>query len=1166
MHGAVERRGDYQLRDALGRGGMATVYRARHSTSGQTVALKIVRPARLESLRREIRALGRLSHPGIARILDHDVSDDALWYAMELVEGVTLGRVCEEATGSSSVSLETGEMSPWWTRTLESEGLAETPASARAGLGPLAFERVLRIGRRLAAALAYVHGEGLVHRDLKPDNVILRDGDEPILVDFGLVDAVRSSREALDLRTGLTGTAGYMAPEVIRGEAVDARADLYALGCILYEMATGSRPFDAFTAHAILTSHLHAVPPAPSSRVPELPAEFDALVLGLLAKAPLERPGHADDVGRALEALGAAPPPEDWPAARDYLYRPSLVGRGPQRADLRAHLDAAREGAPTLVLIAGESGIGKTRLVNEIGAEAAREGFLVLQGTAQAEGGPALQILREPLQRLADRQPEAVAPFAPVLAPYQPALAALPGAGAVPPELAPEAARLRVFGAFANLLKGLAGQQPVLLALDDLQWSDTLTLDLLEDLIRHGLGDAPLIVLGTYRSEERGPRLARLAAVPGVARLTLHRLDQHAVGAIVSDMLARESPEELEAFVAHHAQGNPFFAAEYVHAVLEAGWLRRDPTGRWGLDAGAGRGGVGEIGLPTALRALVDRRLAGLAPAAARLLAAAAIIGRNLDAPLLREVAELGHDEADDALVELLRRQILEEDRAEGLRFAHDKLREVAEARVEPAALQTVHARAAARLEARGAGPEVLARHLHGAGALAGAATAYAAAGHEAVTSFANHRAVYHLDQALALAAPDDPRRGDWLQDLGAARLGKGDVPGAREAFLGSLAARGVPLPDSRKGLARDVARQILRQLAHRVRAPAVVHDDARSHTLRITRVHQRLVEAYWFDNDPPRMLEAALHAVNHAERAGPSPELARAYATLALATGGSSLHPVAEAYEARARALLADLDDPAMEAQALFVLGVYRIGLGDWARVDQDVPRAEAISERIGESRFHGESLTVKGMSLLYRGRLDEARGAFEATARAAVRSGNPQHRIWSLLGRAECALRSGDVEQGEALLDEARPRVAAAGEDPLERFRLEGLTASARLRAKDIVGATRAADAAEALFAEIPIPTVHYLLEGYGGVVEARVAAGDARAAAAAALRLQIFAGIFPIGRPSAAQARAALARHHGLERVARRFTARARRSAAQLGMPLPSSIAAARGIVGP
>ncbi|MBI2569035.1 MAG: serine/threonine protein kinase [Candidatus Schekmanbacteria bacterium] len=306
--------GSYRVLESLGRGGMGVAYRAQHEGSGAVVALKTVRMAReglLQSVRREIHALSRLRHRGIVRIVDEGVEDGLPWYAMELLEGQTLRRWvqahgCESTpAGEAALTVTAGRQAA---TTSEGDSEAERVGCAQMALRPAptspppadegrvaaghcraasdpsvdsgrppVLRAVLTQIRKLCSALAYLHGEGLVHRDLKPDNVLIVPARKtcsgeggaavpapdparvaaaswPVLVDFGLATQFSGplSRDTLELQGLGGGTVAYMAPEQIRGELVDARADLYALGCILYELVCGGPPFSFVLASDVL--------------------------------------------------------------------------------------------------------------------------------------------------------------------------------------------------------------------------------------------------------------------------------------------------------------------------------------------------------------------------------------------------------------------------------------------------------------------------------------------------------------------------------------------------------------------------------------------------------------------------------------------------------------------------------------------------------------------------------------------------------------------------------------------------------------------------------------------------------------------------------------------------------------------------------------------------
>ena len=269
--------GRYAIERELGRGGMATVYLARDLRHDRAVALKVLRPELGASLgperfQREVRLAARLSHPNILAVFDSGEAAGQLWYAMPYVAGESLGTRLRR----------------------ESQlGVAE----------------VVRIATKVAAGLSHAHGEGIVHRDIKPENILLA-GDQVLLADFGIAKALDGSSAEKLTETGLSlGTPAYMSPEQGSGASVDARSDVYALGCVVYEMLVGAPPFTGPNAQAILARH--AVDPVPPLRTVRstVPDAVEAAVERALAKVPADRYATAGEFAAALVAEGAASKP-----------------------------------------------------------------------------------------------------------------------------------------------------------------------------------------------------------------------------------------------------------------------------------------------------------------------------------------------------------------------------------------------------------------------------------------------------------------------------------------------------------------------------------------------------------------------------------------------------------------------------------------------------------------------------------------------------------------------------------------------------------------------------------------------------------------------------------------------------------------------------------------
>jgi serine/threonine protein kinase/predicted ATPase len=822
--------GPYRIHGVVGHGGMGVVYRARHETTGEAVAVKTVMAqtqALLQRIRREMHALGRLRHPGLVRIIDTGVAEGVPWYAMELLEGPTLHALMRAVTaetvaeGEASASLEatraSGAGGP-------EDSSAEQPAAGDTPAGQPGFRDLagfLTLVARLCSALAYLHGEGIVHRDLKPGNVLLRPDGDPVLVDFGLAARVGTGgREVLEVADRMAGTPAYMAPEQIRGEYADARADLYAVGCILYAGVTGRRPFEAADRDALLHAHTDTPPVPPRQLVPELAPDLDSLILRLLAKHGRDRLGHATDVVAALARLGADPGDwlTRWPP-RDYLYRPGFVGRGPLLDRVREHIARAQETGAGCVFLHGESGVGKTRLILELARGLERSGVRVFTGEClpvNGEGG-GLEVRANPLhpfrpllQAVADYCVEGgpaefqrlLGPRAAILASVEPALAHLPGQAAwQQPRPADEAPagdiRYRLLDALRTTLAALARRWPCVVFLDDLQWADELTLDFLalchssQGGTEDSLALKGLAIVGAYRSEEQQETFGRQEEYFATApRVAIGRFDEPAVGAIVADMLATDQPDaRFVRFLARHSEGNPFFIAEYLRTAVTEGVLRRNEAGRWHLpdlpSRPEGEPVYEALTLPSSLRQLVARRLHGLPASARVLLELAAVIGREVDGDLLQAPGLLAAADYLEAVNTLVTRQIFEERQPNRFRFAHDKLRETAYEEIAADRRRHLHRLVALAIEQRYAASPAF-------------ASLYPALAH-------------HWRQALDPAAPgaDAGRAIDYLEKAVNQALYNGMPRQAVEFGLEAARLLGVDLPTTAAAIGPALEREM---------------------------------------------------------------------------------------------------------------------------------------------------------------------------------------------------------------------------------------------------------------------------------------------------------------------------------------------------------------------
>ncbi|MCB0208595.1 MAG: serine/threonine protein kinase, partial [Anaerolineae bacterium] len=295
----------YKVEASLGWGGMGTVYRAADLIENRPVALKVLNlflnrenDAMLTRFHREFRVLARLNHPYIMQAYDHGTFQDTPYLVLELLDGVTLRQELDA--------------------------------------GPMPREQLLHIGHQLAEALAYLHNQSIIHRDLKPGNLMLLSNQDTLqvkLLDFGLVRQTNLSMHLTQEGMAL-GTVAYMAPEQAQALTVDFRADLYAFGILLYEMATGQLPFTHQNPAMVLMQQMTAPPPPPRQVNPHLDEPLEQFILHLLAKEPAERPASTELVIQHLAHLAdesvvlVRPPSLDQTVGRaDLIPRVPLIGR-----------------------------------------------------------------------------------------------------------------------------------------------------------------------------------------------------------------------------------------------------------------------------------------------------------------------------------------------------------------------------------------------------------------------------------------------------------------------------------------------------------------------------------------------------------------------------------------------------------------------------------------------------------------------------------------------------------------------------------------------------------------------------------------------------------------------------------------------------------------------
>jgi hypothetical protein len=487
----------------------------------------------------------------------------------------------------------------------------------------------LRIAISLATAIGRLHERGIVHKDIKPAHILVKNGSPKAdgsvwLTGFGIASRLPRERQAPQPPQAITGTLAYMAPEQTgrMNRSIDSRSDLYALGVTLYQMLVGVLPFSATDSMEWIHCHIARQPTPPSERANEIPGQLSKIVMKLLAKTAEERyqtaAGLVADLRRCQaewivhgQVAGFPLGTQDVP---DRLQIPEkLYGREGEIEALLASFDrVVANGTPELVLVSGYSGIGKSSVVNELHKVLVPPRGLFASGKfdqfkrdipyatlAQAFQGLVRQLLGQSETELGqwrDALSEAIGPNGQLIVDLVPELELVIGKQPPLADLPPRDAKNRFRMVFRRSLGVFARpEQPLALFLDDLQWLDAATLDILEDLLTHS-AMRHLLLVGAYRDNEVGsshPLLRTLEAIREsggrIQEITLAPLGLDDVGRLAADAL-RCDPERarpLAELVQQKTGGNPFFAIQFFTALADEGLLAFDSVAlawHWDID------------------------------------------------------------------------------------------------------------------------------------------------------------------------------------------------------------------------------------------------------------------------------------------------------------------------------------------------------------------------------------------------------------------------------------------------------------------------------------------------------------------------------------------------------------------------------------------------------
>ncbi|WP_345138836.1 AAA family ATPase [Dactylosporangium darangshiense] len=621
------------------------------------------------------------------------------------------------------------------------EDVCGSPLAAMAK--PLPVDDLIELAAGLSRAVAGVHRRGAMHRDITPANIVVARDGAPCLVDFALASSFAEIRPEFTHPTQIVGTLEYLAPEQTgrTGRPVDQRADLYALGATLYELATGAPPFGSGDPLRLTHDHLARVPVPPVEVNPAVPAPLSEIIMHLLEKEPDNRYQTAEGVVYDLERL-RDDETRRGPAAlrvgeRDVPLRllPSsrLVGRDAEVAALEAAFDEALVGRCRGALVAGAPGVGKTALVDELrSVVTGRDGWFVagkfdeyrrdleFDAVYQAFRALGRLLLAEPEDELAEirgRILRALGPHASLMTAVVPEFATLLG---VPPDPGdPLTAQTRAQRMAAEVLRVVASpKRPVVLFLDDLQWAGRVPLGFV-DLVMSEASVEGLLVVGAYR--EAGADVAHLLAgqlsrwrrQPGVRCLRLANLPVSASVAMVAEVLHVDPPAvaALVEVIDSYTSGNPYETVELLNGLRRDDVLTVTADG-WRWDEAEVRARLGRSEMAGLLAARVDAM-----PAMSRqMLDAMACLGGRTEPRVLQTATAEPSDVVEQRLAPAIDNGVLvaEPGVRQAVRFRHDRIREVILRQLDPRRRRTLQLAMARRLAAE---PELYAvaagQYLH---------------------------------------------------------------------------------------------------------------------------------------------------------------------------------------------------------------------------------------------------------------------------------------------------------------------------------------------------------------------------------------------------------------------------------------------------------------------
>jgi len=736
----------YAVVKKLGEGGKGVVYKARDTVLNRVVAIKMLKSAVVgeeaySRFIREAQAVAKLNHPNIVSI--HDIGKEAekQFLVLEYVDGMSLRQL-----------------------------MGTYPE------GKCDIQTVLRMSIDICSALRYAHSQGVLHRDVKPENIMITQEGIAKLMDFGLAKML--GQPSITDEGIIVGTVAYVAPEIALGKGADARSDLYSFGAVLYESVTGKAPFPGEDPVKAIFSHIHDYPVSPSRLNPKIPQALAECIMKLLEKEPDKRYQSAADLLQVLKEIAEGfvrevLVPSYKPGAVVSSPRPfavkevRLIDRVEEMGLLRDAVDRVVRGEGNVVFLYGEAGIGKTRLARELGTYAHLRGMQVLSAKCSSlyrmDGVPPFILWKEviknylevcppeQLQKVIGYYPSEVSKLVPELNQKL---------GVVPESLpiSPEHERDRLFEAVSQFITNISKEGPLLVVLDDLHLSDQSSLLLLHYLAP-GVYKEPLLFLGAYRDadlDERhplSPILTELTKERMLQSVPLKRMSSNDVSRMIEEILEQgDVPKDFCELVYMKTRGNPFFVEEVIKSLKEEEVIYREEN-KWKFKE------VSKIEFPKTVKSVIKLRISRLDDECQNALTMASFVGNDFTFEALCGVTSFEEDKALEVIEKILKTGLVKERVIRGedvYSFADIIVRDVVHEEVSHLRHKKLHGVVGCALEkayARNIDEHLgeLAYHFLEAGEKDKALDYFLKAGEKATTVYANNEAASYFQSALKL-------------------------------------------------------------------------------------------------------------------------------------------------------------------------------------------------------------------------------------------------------------------------------------------------------------------------------------------------------------------------------------------------------------------------------